>query len=388
MRQRIALVALFCVLPVLAIGGGLALAPLATLAGIAVLSPRVFKQIGLPALAFVALVAWAAASTLWAPAQNLPLAGKILGTLATGLALVLATTDLPPKDRVWVSASVLAAAFVLIALCVVEAVLDMPFNRAAQPDALSELLIRNPGRGVFVLDAIAFGAIGAALSLRSLYLRIALIVALVATIGLLSVQFDMTANAASFVLGGAFFILTLAAPRLGLALMGALAAFWMLAAPWVMLLLRAPMERWIETAPASWGMRVQVWTYAADKITLHPILGWGLESSRHFDEVRAYRDFTYDAIPLHPHSISLQIWLELGLVGALLATAVIVLVTRAAIKTLAPHNVAAAAASASAAVLWLGWNLSYGAWQEWYLALTFIAAAAALALRRSGDAPA
>jgi O-antigen ligase len=55
----------------------------------------------------------------------------------------------------------------------------------------------------------------------------------------------------------------------------------------------------------SWGERLRIWTFAVEQASRKPIWGWGYESSRNFDPI----------IPEHPHSPSLQAWLELGIPG-------------------------------------------------------------------------
>jgi O-antigen ligase len=61
--------------------------------------------------------------------------------------------------------------------------------------------------------------------------------------------------------------------------------------------------------PASWDARLNIWTFAADHVQSHPFRGWGLDASRTFGP----------AIPLHTHNAQLQLWLELGAIGAALA---------------------------------------------------------------------
>ena len=77
---------------------------------------------------------------------------------------------------------------------------------------------------------------------------------------------------------------------------------------------------------------------------------------------------------MHPHNATLQIWLELGAIGALLA-AISVFALWRAVSVLADP---AARATATAMLLsaFTVANLSFGIWQTWWMAV--LAASAAL----------
>jgi O-antigen ligase len=85
-------------------------------------------------------------------------------------------------------------------------------------------------------------------------------------------------------------------------------------------------------------------------------------------------------MPLHPHSLALQVWLELGAFGALaLAVLAFLLVARAG---------ASEGGAAAVALVYAGMaisNVSYGAWQTWWLSTLMLIAAAAAALSAAKD---
>jgi O-antigen ligase len=112
-------------------------------------------------------------------------------------------------------------------------------------------------------------------------------------------------------------------------------------------------------AKASWGIRVSIWRYVSLLIEQRPFLGWGLDASRMFP----------GAIPLHPHNGALQIWLELGAVGAALtATFFAWLFVR--IESIWRYDPALGSCAAGSTVAYLVIGaLSFGIWQEWWLAL-------------------
>jgi O-antigen ligase len=122
--------------------------------------------------------------------------------------------------------------------------------------------------------------------------------------------------------------------------------------------------------PLSWSMRADYWGYALARIAEHPLRGWGLDASRAFSP----------HIVLHPHNGPLQLWLELGLPGAALAALAWVFLFRRAARD--ERSLVGAATAASAAVYVLFGCVSFGVWQEWWLALGALAAViAALADR-------
>lgn len=117
--------------------------------------------------------------------------------------------------------------------------------------------------------------------------------------------------------------------------------------------------------PDSWEQRMGYWTYAMARIADHPFRGWGLDASRAFSP----------HIVLHPHNGALQVWLELGLVGAVAAA----LAWAFAFRRLArdERSLVAVGTAGSAAVYLLFGLVNFGVWQEWWLALAALTAVVA-----------
>ncbi len=109
--------------------------------------------------------------------------------------------------------------------------------------------------------------------------------------------------------------------------------------------------------PLSWSERLGYWSHAAGWIADRPLRGWGLDASRMFAP----------GIQLHPHDDALQIWLELGLVGAVTA-AVFWGLTLARLARPSRDLIATAAMASLAAYLLFG-GINFGVWQEWWLGL-------------------
>lgn len=177
-------------------------------------------------------------------------------------------------------------------------------------------------------------------------------------------RFGAEAPVLSLAVAGAIAVTTRLWPNQGPRALAAVAVGYWLGAPLVVWALRVSgaypaIQRRVEE---SWSMRMGYWGHAIDRIADHPLRGWGLEASRAFGP----------SIVLHPHDGALQVWLELGAAGAVLAATFWGLV----ISRLAaprPASPAIAAAAASGVYLLFG-ALNFGVWQGWWLALGVVIA--------------
>lgn len=124
--------------------------------------------------------------------------------------------------------------------------------------------------------------------------------------------------------------------------------------------------------------RLEIWNFVSGHIFEKPYLGHGVEATRHMkSDVELPVNRTYSM--LHPHNAYLQIWVELGLVGAVLASAFALFVLRRISKadTDVQPLYFALYTSISAALA-----VGYGFWQSWQLGLIFALCAFCLLLTR------
>jgi O-antigen ligase len=184
------------------------------------------------------------------------------------------------------------------------------------------------------------------------------------------------------------------APRAASRLLGAALAVLILAMP---LLVAAIPAAPVERLPASALHRMLIWDFTAERIAERPLAGWGMEASRQIpggrdqpsaatlDRMRVtdpalrrwFAEPHVQILPLHPHNGALQLWLELGGIGAAIAALLAWFLGVAAAR--APCPAAAAGVLASGAVTAM---LSFGAWQAWWVAAMLLAAAACAGLPR------
>lgn len=375
--------AFFALLPAAAISGAMALPLILGLAGAGAVRPRhimqAFENKDKALWLLLAFAAWVVISALWSANHDSAAWLKLLVLVPLGLAFIAATSA--PSARMQTFAGVQASLIVIIALLALEVFADMPLNRAAQPVENAFAASRNISRATTVLVGIVWGGIGGLILLGGTARRVFAGLALAATGVLVTAQAAETANLAAFFIGAAGFAAAFAAPRVALLTVTTGLSAWLLAAPFLTpLLLNSP--RLLEALPYSWAARIGIWDYVCTQIAERPLIGHGLDAARMVEDRIFIQGIESRAVPVHPHSASLQIWLETGAIGAILAAAALFAGGLALSRALRDQRAAAAAAAGTIAALGFIANISFSLWQEWWLATLFIAAAITAAIAR------
>lgn len=121
--------------------------------------------------------------------------------------------------------------------------------------------------------------------------------------------------------------------------------------------------------PLSWEHRVEAWDYIYQKIMEKPVWGHGFDASRTFNETFILRgSYELPIVSLHPHNAGLHIWVETGMVGALLASLFIFLAGRIAIRRLSDNPLTVAMVTSYIAIAVCLCTVSFGVWQYWWWA--------------------
>lgn len=114
--------------------------------------------------------------------------------------------------------------------------------------------------------------------------------------------------------------------------------------------------------------RLYIWDYTAKQVAANLPFGIGIDGSRVIDDINKnnndIKNPSNDPLPQHPHNVFLQVWLELGIPGALLLACLGYMMwvrARSVIFPLQPF----VWAYITTAVITLG--IAYGAWQAWWL---------------------
>ncbi|HEX5380601.1 MAG TPA: hypothetical protein VFW47_18635 [Phenylobacterium sp.] len=370
----------FVLSPLLGWLSPLGYAPVAGLAGLLTLrSLRIGDQDRPAAIAILVLTAWAVASVAWSPftptSYESATAMKLVVQAALYWALFRAAGAMTSGGRLVVLRLMSWGAALLGLILVVEALTGaavyQALRQAIGDPIRPDLAIKNVAQGGFVLAVLApAAAIGGWRSGGGIWPGLAMVAGIIAASFGLAADAPVIALVASLSAGVAVYRWPVVAPRL----VAGLAAFYFLGAPWVMWLTRE--LGWFQTleakVPLSWSMRMGYWRHAGDWIGDHPFRGWGIDASRMFAP----------GIKLHPHSGALQVWLELGLIGAMAAAVFWAVVI--ATQSNRQRDLGRAAAVGTAVAYLTFTAVSFGIWQEWWLALGAVAAASCLAVQRQG----
>jgi O-antigen ligase len=343
---------------------------------------------GLPALAATLLCLWAALSAAWAidPARALSTALLLCGFMVLGAAAARAAAVASAAGRT----RLLRWGSLGLAIGLAAATLDAWTGNA----------LRAAVRGLeTVPPTLAFGLKPAA-SLMALWLPLVAAAPLprpvrICLLGggaLALLALPGEAAKLAVLAGGIAAAVAAVLPRQAPRLLAATLAGMILLTP---ALLGPVLTRGIAAAgwPASAAHRLLIWDFAIARIAERPLFGWGMEASRtvpgrddrpetallaRFDlagpEVEAWLRQA-PLMPLHPHNGALQLWLELGLLGAALGALL------AALLALrcggGRHPAVGCAMLASAGVTGM---LSFGLWQEWWIGAQLLALVAAAAV--------
>ena len=123
--------------------------------------------------------------------------------------------------------------------------------------------------------------------------------------------------------------------------------------------------------PSSTTHRIAIWQYVTGKIYEKPLLGRGIDASRALSREAGHYKGELELLPLHPHNASLQIWLELGAPGAILSGILIFLIFFSIANNNQQRPIMAIQAAAAMSYLTIG-AISYGVWQNWWLASAWV----------------
>ena len=369
-------VAIFVVvmMSLLAYLGPLGFAPLMALAGLLCLPGlRLTRAAAPPLLILVALALWAATSMIWSPAAIDPstlkdyddiealTALKLLLQLASYGAAVVALRGLSERSAER-AGMILAYGMTALALLVVidafaGATIYQQFRQLTGDPIRADLALVKVSTATYAL-ALLIWPVTLILWRRNAPRAIWVLVA--ATL-VASKIVSSDACLVALVLGSVAWLMVRYGGALGPRVLVGLVALPFVVAPLAVLVgVETGVIAWLhKLVPASWDARLNIWTFAADHIQTHPFRGWGLDASRTFGA----------AIPLHTHNAQLQLWLELGAIGAALAGVFFCWLAYAVVRTAErSRGEAAAAAGALVSYLVIG-SISFGIWQEWWLAL-------------------
>jgi O-antigen ligase len=353
-------------IPLLAWVAPLGFAPLMALMGLLCLPAVRMADEDRPVLiVLLGALVWAAASTVWSPWK--PKSFESNGVVQLALALPLYFSAICGARRAEPNLNALALRIAGVGLALVGAVLIL--DMIAGGRVYGGLYEAVYGRGVRV-DIAKWNSARAAFMLAVLW-PVVLAGGVKRGPGLLLLAFAVIGQGwAAHVLGADAAVMAIPAalaaillvwklPTGGPRLMAAAVAIAILIMPLAVWALRA-FGRYGELegdVQFTWAARLSYWSHAVDWIARQPLRGWGLDASRAMGP----------GITLHPHNNALQVWLELGLPGAVSAAVFWGLCLTRLSRRQADPAMVGVAGSAAAYLLFAG--VSFGMWQAWWVAL-------------------
>ncbi len=359
--------------------GAIGMAALVSLAAlIAFPRPALWGRLAPPSpglIAAAAFLAWATLTLLWSPAEP----RQILVAWAEavlGCGLILAAAHLPDDLRTWPRLGFVVMTTALAVGLTVEA-----FSGGVVTALVKDLerydarVLSMLGRGGAATIILAPAAAAMALDMGGRWKWAAWAIlggAMAAAIG-----FEADANILALIVAGSAFWFGHRRPGPAVMSFGLAFSAWLVLFPLGVLLAGPFIEPNRGEMPFSWEWRWEAWSYALELIAQKPLFGWGVDSARHFgDATVMMRGYELPRLPLHTHSASMQIWLELGFAGVALACAILVLGAWRVASSPRLHGRRAAAAASTAVGTAFVLSTSYGFWQEWIWCTAILAAAA------------
>jgi exopolysaccharide production protein ExoQ len=374
-------------LPPLAVLAANGLAPLAGFLGLLAVarlwSCRADPLAGWPVAIIPALLfAWAALSAVWSPVPFAALgsAARLGGMALVGAAAILVARSLDRRERDGLMTGLMIGSVVAALILTAEYLSGNSLSgalfeaRGMKPLPLGAKSQFN--RGATILALAVWPLVGWLTERRGRRRGFVL----VAIIGMVILTGDSLAAILAVLAGSTIYGLATWSPRWAARLVvtatAGLAILLMTVAPH----LPIPPASFttLDWLPISAHHRLAVWQFSGSKAAEHPLLGWGMESSRVIPGAEDRLDtlwitptgidkgsLTGTRLPLHPHNALLQIWLELGLVGVVLTLLLVGLATR----DRRPASLACLTATLVVA------SVSYGIWQSWWISALWIIAA-------------
>ena len=334
---------------------------------------------------------WMGCSILWAPhfSQSFRLFGSLSALIASGIALCFLLRTLPTPDLKSLGTPFIKGTLIALAFLALDIFLKGSLRNALKTGNYA-LLQGNHGlmpysQGSTFLAVVLWPLLGITYRFQKyLAAGIALLTPLLLT------QLESHAAMMGVAVGLLVFFCVYALRKPALLFGSGLVFVVMITSPQLVVNFLDPVEieeSLPQQAKASYSHRLWIWRYVAHRAFERPLLGWGLDASRDKELKQSMLwsserfclkegqkghvdNCANESIPLHPHNLALQIWLELGVVGSILAGFLIALFPIFIAYLPISRFGKSLAASTYASTLIISF-VAYGAWQNWWVA-TFL----------------
>ena len=367
--------------PLIAIFSGVLLTPL--LIVVSVFSGLTFLVQGKaikthsPALigGFGVLFFYCIASALWSiePTKSLMLGGRILLLSISGYSVIAFIRHIPDSGRTAFHKYFFAGLFLSISVIIFELITHGMLSsliKSYKASYVFEPYMLNKSATYLVLAAW----IGIALLFSQKRFVAASLLWLVILIVLL--HLESASAIIAYICGTVSFGTVLLLRKTGMTLILTVICISMLIIPLSFRFIDADrMTSAFPSMPESAKHRLYIWEFTSQKAMDNPILGHGLASSRYFkihpEDIKVPN---FDPLPIHPHNNLLHIWFELGAVGVLFFTAIVVGLMLSIRKSAYPYYMQASIVAVLVSYGAVG-MFSYSIWHNWWIANGFLIAA-------------
>ncbi len=327
-----------------------------------------------------ALALWSAVSASWAlaPFQALFLVARLIAVAAAGVGLLFAVRQLDGPSRRTAEEALLGGMILGLAVLAGGAVYAMVTG-----DSLWDTYYFDPlttlNNSAVAISLLAWPAFAVLWRRGQRWTAGFAIVAVYAGFSFLSSGTALLAP----IMGLAGFLIVLIGGRSGALAVGAVCAILVVTAPGIAtsVLSLDRLEKITTEITPSARHRIKMWAFAVEKIDEKPLWGWGMDASRTIPQDDRRLAPNMEIMPLHPHNAFLQVRLELGIPGAVIVAALVGLFFVVAGRN---HDRFSAAVITGAGGAYLTVAaLSYGVWQNWWVAFAWaLAAMTALAVEK------
>ncbi len=334
-------------------------------------------------IGLVTIAVWIVVSTAWAPGLRPLKVLSVIAIMAVGTAHVvvagrLASAARRPVENAVIIGGALALGLMAIELLTRGAMTQWIRSAIDQPVTVEQALV-SVARASAVMVPLAW-PIGLGIAARSGRLWTGGL--FIAAVGAVTFHLPLAASFAALTIGAAAFALAYALPRGTLICLGLLFAAYAIAAP--SLAANLPNLGDIRAVgldlTGSGAHRLEIWRYVSNLSAENALVGHGFDASRAIGRTAPLADDLADQgvakaylLPLHPHNATLQVWLELGVVGTVASVLIVVGILRAIWLSTTDRLAVAAAVASLVSFLTIA-SLSFGVWQSWWHATAWLAA--------------
>lgn len=351
--------------------------------GFSLLAPsRLIRDpLSIAAVAGLAFTIWIAITRFWSPTPDAEwLALTVLVAILSPGAIAHEAAHAAPRRAGRLAAIFAIAVTTAAALLLFEGLSGGYWRSVTPPVDATPLRGKDMialGRGVTAIGPLVFAA---AVILKRVTGSWAVALAPAAALFVAAAQFSIFSNTLALCAGIAAFALALGRPRAAILVLAALFLLALAATPFIAAAL--PVETVFDNgsvAPASWEQRLVVWREAGARALgeCWPV-GCGADYARAWSSEGAMINVPGSAVPLpamptHPHNLFLQIWLELGVPGAVFF-AIAIAAGAIALRRARLDALTMAAITGAAGFSFISVMIEFSLWQVWRLAVFALAA--------------